>query len=162
MAVALVRLRWMFFAISESGKQVLIKSEKWSIVLKEILCSARKAVILISAFFTFSDNGGNFGFRACTIDDKFDTLKELVLCFLLLTWRFNDEISVDNVTLQIIHIALVADFLSEHNQFKNNGFDSHVFEYTCFLCFRYLASPRFMRLYSGVKHLSVSDSILSS
>lgn len=65
--------------------------------------------------------------------------------------------------LKIIHIALVTDVLCELNQFENNGFDSHVFEYTCFLCFGYvIASPRFMRLYSGVKHLSVSDSISSS
>lgn len=81
--------------------------------------------------------------------------------FLLFTWRFNDEIPVANVMLQIIHFALVTEFLSGRNQFENNGFDSHVFEYTCFLCFS-LASPRCMRLYSGVKHLSESDSILSS
>jgi len=73
----------MFFAISESGKQFFIKSEKWSIVLKEMLCSARKAVILISAFLTFTDNGVILGFRACTIEDEFDTHEELVLCFLL-------------------------------------------------------------------------------
>lgn len=48
-----------------------------------MLYSARKAVILISAFFTFSDNGVILGFRAFTIDDEFDTLKELILCFLL-------------------------------------------------------------------------------
>lgn len=125
----------MFFAISEFGKQVLIKSEKWSIVLKEMLCTARKAVISISGFFIFSDNGIILGFKACTVDDEFDTLKELVLCFLLLTWRFNDEISVANVMLQIIHVALVTEFLSGRNQFENNGLDSHVFEYTCFLCF---------------------------
>jgi len=48
-----------------------------------MLCLARKAVILISEFFTFSDNGVILGFKVCKKDDEFDTLKELVLCFLL-------------------------------------------------------------------------------
>jgi len=46
-----------------------------------MLCSARKAVILISAFFTFSDSGVILSFKACTKDDEFDKLKDLVLCF---------------------------------------------------------------------------------